>query len=130
MRNYSTYLLLLTCKRRVKVATLEVPQLHLISTYNKGVGDVDLFDLLSASYRPSIRGNKWHLPLFTNVLNVSLVSAWRAHCHVTQHNLSHLEFLHHVTLALLNDELPSSEQLPQGVGYPVNESRFDGMNHI
>ena len=50
MRNYSTYLLLLKCKRRVKVATLEVPQLHLISTYNKGVGDVDLFNRLSASY--------------------------------------------------------------------------------
>ena len=34
-----------------------VPQPQLISTYNKGMGSVDLLDFLSASYRPSISGN-------------------------------------------------------------------------
>ena len=127
--NYSTHEPLHKCKRRVKGATLDVPQPHLISTYNKGMGGVDLLDCLSASYRPSIRSKKWYWPLFTNVLNVSLVSAWRAHCHVTNHNLSHLEFLRHVTLALLNYESSSSERLPQGGAYPVDKSRFDGINH-
>ena len=97
----STHEPLHKCKRRVTGFTLDVPQPHLISTYNKGLGGVDLLDRLSASYRPSIRGKKWYWPLFTNVLNVSLVSAWRAHCHATNHNLSHLEFLRNVTLALL-----------------------------
>ena len=47
--NYSTHLALHKCKRRV-------PQPHLIPTYYKGMGGVDLPDFLSASYRPSIRG--------------------------------------------------------------------------
>ena len=63
---------------------------------------VDLLAHLSALYRPSIRGKKWYWSLFNYVLNVSLESAWRVHCHATNHNLSHLEFLRHVTLAMLN----------------------------
>ena len=55
--------------------------------------------------------------------------SWRAHCHATNHNLSHLEFLRHVTLALLHYESSSSERLPQGGAYPVDESRFNGINH-
>ena len=58
--NYSTHEPLHKCKRRVKGATLDVPQPHLISTYNKGMGGVDLLDRLSTSYKPSIRGKKWY----------------------------------------------------------------------
>ena len=58
--NYSTPLPLHKSKRRV-------PQPHLISTYNKGMGVADLLDFLSASYRPSIRGKSGisqYLPMY------------------------------------------------------------------
>ena len=93
----------------------------------------DLLDRLLAAYRPTIRGKKWYWPLFTNILNISMISAWRAHCHSTPHSLSHLEFLRHVTLALLHHDTPSTARVPRDcarVPFPVIESRFDGMNHI
>ena len=131
--NYSTHFPVHKCKRRVKGATMDVSQPHLISMYNKGMGGVDLLDRLLAAYRPTIRGKMWYWPLFTNILNISMISAWRAHCHSTPHSLSHLEFLRHVTLALLHHDTPSTARVPRDctrVPFPVLESRFDGMNHI
>ena len=131
--NYSTHFPVHKCKRRVKGATMDVSQPHLISMYNKGMGGVDLLDRLLAAYRPTIRGKKWYWPLFTNILNISMISAWRAHCHSTPHSLSHLEFLRHVTLALLHHDTPSTARVPRDcarVPFPVLESRFDRMNHI
>ena len=40
---YCSHLPAYTCKRRVKGATLDVAQPHLIAQYNKGMGEVDLW---------------------------------------------------------------------------------------
>ena len=73
--NYSTHLPVHRCKRQVMGATLHVPQPHLVAQYNKGMGGVILMDCLMVSYRPSIRGKKWYWPLFTNMLNITVVAA-------------------------------------------------------
>ena len=49
---------------------VSVNQLKVISEYNKGMGDVDLLDMLLGSYRPNLRSKKWWWPLFTNALLV------------------------------------------------------------
>ena len=38
------------------------------------MGRVDSMDLLLVFYRPSICGKKWYWPLFTNMLNISVVA--------------------------------------------------------
>jgi len=56
------------------------------------MGGVDLMDRFPESYCPVIRGKKWYWPRFTNFLNLSVVAAWRIHCHLEKNKLSHLEF--------------------------------------
>ena len=58
--NYNTHHLHVNkCKRRVKGATLEITQPHLIAHCNKEMGGVYLLDLFPSLYRPTIRGKKW-----------------------------------------------------------------------
>ena len=48
-----------------------------ISEYNKGMGVVDLLDMLLGSYRPNLRSKKWWWPLFVNTLNIAVVAAFK-----------------------------------------------------
>ena len=45
--------------------------------YNENMGGVDLMDFYLAVYRARIRSNKWYWPLFSWVLMVSLIAAWK-----------------------------------------------------
>ena len=83
--------------RRVKGGNKEVTQPHHINSFNKGIGGVDLMDRLLETYRPVFRVKKWYWPLFINLLNVSVVAAWRIHCILEKANkLSHLEFRRYI----------------------------------
>jgi len=86
--NWETHSPLHKVSRRVKGGKKEVTQPHLINSYNKGMGGVDLMDRLLESYPPVIRGKKWYWPLFINLLNVSVVAVWRIHCQLEK--TSHL----------------------------------------
>ena len=116
-------------KRRVKGGEKEVTQPHLVNSYNKGMGGVDIMDRLSESYLPMIGGKKWYWQLFLNMINVAMIAAWMIHCKVHPEKLSHLEFWRHVTLCLLKGDAVhirapgGGETLPEDVTY-------DGMNHI
>ncbi len=91
------------------------------------MGGVDLLDRLCSSYRPMIRGKKWYWPLFLNIINASIVAAWKVYCiaHVaSQDKLDHLDFRREITLSLLK-----LENMPRAVGasLPAN-ARYDSMN--
>ena len=88
-------------RRRVKEGEKQVSQPHFVCSYNKGIDGVDLMDKLAESYCPSIRDKKCYWPLFINVVNLSVVAAWRLHCKTCQENLSHLQFRSQITLCLL-----------------------------
>ena len=48
-------------KRRVKSkGSILAPLPHVLASYNKGMGGVDLLDRALADYRPSILGKKWY----------------------------------------------------------------------
>ena len=68
-------------------------QLKVISEYNKGMGGVDLLDMLLGSYRPNLRSKKWWWPLFANALNIAVVAAFKIHKKVCVDQLSHLDIL-------------------------------------
>ena len=90
---------------------------------------VHLIDRLAESYCPSILDKKWYWPLFINVVNLSVIAAWRLNCKTCQENLSHLQFCSQITLCLLKAgrqrvrKLELAEILPEDV-------RYDGMDHI
>ena len=48
-----------------------VDQLKVVSEYNKGMGGMDLLDMMLESYQPNLRSNKWWWPLFSNALNIT-----------------------------------------------------------
>ena len=106
-------------RRRVNGGEKQVPQPHLVCSYNKGIGNVDLMDRLAESYRPRIRGKKWYRPFFINVVNLSVVVAWRLHCKTCQENQSNLQFRCQITLCLLKAgprrlrKLDLAERLPE-----------------
>ena len=79
--------------RRVKgKGKVSVDQPKVISEYNKGMGDVDLLDMLLGPYRPNLRSKKWWWPLFSNALNIAVVAAFKIHKKACVDQLSHLDF--------------------------------------
>ena len=67
-----------------------------ISEYNKGMGVVDLLDMLLGSYLPNPRSKKWWWPLLPNALNIAVVAAFKIHKKVCVGQLSHLDFCNEV----------------------------------
>ena len=74
-----------------------VPRPHVYSSYNAGMGGVDLFDQATNCYRISIRGKKWWWMLFTHMLNVCMVNAWMIHKTCSSDPMDLLCFLRNVT---------------------------------
>lgn len=56
---------------------IDIQQPLLFKTYNKYMGGVDILDQCVNNYRIGIRGKKWWWPLFTHMINLTLVNAWR-----------------------------------------------------
>ena len=66
-----------------------------------------------------------------NVVNVSIVAAWRVHCRVAMQKMDHLTFLREVALCLLKAELAQPRH-QLGGGPHTNlpdDVRFDGVVH-
>ena len=120
-----------TVNRRVKGnSNVAVTQPHIVKRYNEGMGGVDLMDRLLSSYRPLVRGKKWWWSLFINVINVSVVAAWRIHCASTANSLTHLAFRRQIVLSLVKGSSPERPQT--GGGHSVDlprDVRFDGASH-
>ena len=130
--NYLSHLPLHQVRRRVKKqSNVKVPQPHLICSYNEGMGGVDLMGRLLASCRPMIRGKKWYWPLFVNLVNISLVAAWRLHCCLHDQPMSHLDHRRQVTLCLLKIDCPEPRAQIEGEKARTlpDDVRFDGQGH-
>ena len=107
----------------------KVPQPRMIANYVSGMGGVDLMDRLLSSYRPRIKSRKWWWNLFINVLNMSVVAAWKIHTKVTgpAEALDHIQFRREIVVGLLKS---TSRQRLGGPTAPVPGSvRFDGFEH-
>lgn len=129
--NCLTHEPLQTATRRVKGnANVNVKQPYIVRKYNEGMGGVDVMDRLLSSYRPMIRGKKWWWPLFVNILNLSVVAAWRAYCNLHHDGMDHLTFRREIVLTLLKAEGKKRQQTSGGhhVGLPA-DVRYDGVGH-
>lgn len=111
-------------------AKVQLPQPRLISSYNKSMGGVDVYDRLLSAYRPSIFGKKWWWPLWINAISTATIAAFRLHQSLNpESTMSHIEFLREVTVALIKKNEPRA-QLGGGSYSSVNPSvRFDRTAH-
>ena len=71
---------------------VSVDQPKFISEYNKGMGGVDLLDILLWSCRANLCSKRWFWPLFANALNIAVVASFKIHKKVCVEQLPHLDF--------------------------------------
>ena len=88
-------------------------------------------DRLLGSYRPMIRAKKWWWPLMTNLLNISIVAAWKFYCvlHQKDAKITHLEFKRNISLVLTKSStIRNQSQGGKHADLP-SEVRYDGQDH-
>lgn len=94
------------------------------------MGGIDLMDRLLGSYRPTITAKKWWWPLFIHALNVSVVAAWRLHCHLhPQDTMTHLEFRRTIAMCLLKSDVDRARTTGGAHANLPGDVRYDGAGH-
>lgn len=115
---------------------IKVSQPICIGTYNKWMGGVDRMDWSINKYRVKIRGKRWYFPLFTNLVDMTLVNAHILYC-MAGHKITLLEFRRsiartYLSLASLSDPRNSGRPaLPKPSKKRVLSTvRFDPIGHF
>ncbi|XP_045451964.1 piggyBac transposable element-derived protein 3-like [Melitaea cinxia] len=54
---------------------------NLIKHYNGNMGGVDLADMLVALYRTELKGHRWYLVLFSQILDICINNFWLLYRH-------------------------------------------------
>ena len=86
-------------------------------------------DRLLKAYHPTIRGKKWYWPLFVNLLNTTVVAAWKIHCQIGDKKITHIDFKRQMTLYLLKVQQHRKIESSVAAELPL-DVRFDGVNHF
>lgn len=89
---------------------VNIPQPHVIQEYNKFMGGVDLHDNAIANYRIGVRGKKWWWPLFKNVIDSSVVNAWKLYRLANKSSISQVNFRAYIVVCLMKSEEQEIEQ--------------------
>ena len=90
---------------------VNVPQPYMIRTYNHCMGGVDLHDAFIAKYRIKVKGKKWWWPLFTNMIDSTVVNAWRLFRLTHDDRQDLLHFRRVIAKTLLTTEKPLNEEV-------------------
>nr|CAI5833783.1 unnamed protein product [Callosobruchus analis] len=85
------------CKTKKEKTDIQQPNVFQTYSYNRGMGGVDNNDQGVNKYRIAVRGKKWYWVLFTSMLNVALVNAWKLHQMVSGDKIDLLLFTRNVT---------------------------------
>lgn len=108
--NYDTVEPLSTVKRwsSIQKIKIDVPQPMVYRSYNKFMGGVDMHDQNVNNYRISIKGKKWWWVLFTHMINMSVVNAWRLHQLASEENMDLLQFQREIVVTYLSGHAKST----------------------
>ena len=55
---------------------IDVQRPHIVGTYNKYMGGVDLLDSLTAKYKFPLKARRWYIYIFWHTITLSVVNAW------------------------------------------------------
>ena len=129
--NYYGVTPLQKCERNVKkVGKTPVSQPYLISMYNKGMGGVDVCDRMLSSYRPRLRSKKWWWNIFSHMLNLSVVAAYRFYKYVNPTTkVQHKDFRREIARTLVKVHTKRKRQGGPSVP-PPKAIRYDNVNHF
>ena len=86
-------------------------------------------DHLLEAYRPTIRRKKRYWPLLVNLLNTTVVAAWKIHCQIGNKKITHIDCRRQVTLCLLKVQRHRKIESNDAAEPPL-DVRFDGVNHF
>ena len=84
---------------------------------------------LCEAYRPTISGKKRYRPLFVNLLNTTVVAAWKIYCQIGDKKITYIDFGRQVTLCLLKGQQHREIESNVAAELPLNV-HFDGVNHF
>lgn len=121
-------------QKEKKVVNIPIPKL--IQDYNNGMGGVDLLDKQISLYRIRIRSKKWWWPLFTQMIDITVVNAWRIYQIISGKNIPLLQFRRKIVLFYLSKNTNSAphkrgRRSTQAAGGRVSDDiRFDPGNHL
>lgn len=120
-------------KRDIK-ARGTVDQPKLIGTYNKNMGGVDKHDWLVSKYATGLRGKKWYWPIFTRILDMTIVNAWVIYKSVSKDQIlmDLIAFKRYVTMAYLtsNKDVVIRKQSTSRPSKIQKSFKFDSPNHF
>ncbi|KAF0308538.1 PiggyBac transposable element-derived protein 2 [Amphibalanus amphitrite] len=112
---------------------VDVPQPRLLSTYNDGMGGVDIHDWHLSKYNIAIRGKKWYWCLLTRMIDMTVVNAWLLHKVCTPNGkaqLSQVEFRREIAISYLRSSSRNSACLPTSPALVPQSMRYDGIGHL
>ena len=101
------------CPAEKKDVNIQCPQM--ILRYNKGMGGVDLADMLISLYQIKMKTRRWYIKIFWHLVDIAKVNAWlhyRRHCEQLEipkkQELSLLDFVLEIaeSLATTNKVVP------------------------
>ena len=72
---------------------------------------------------------EWYWPLFVNLLNTTVVAAWKIHCRIGDKKITQIDFRRQVTLCLLKVQQHRETESSVAAELPL-DVRFDGINHF
>ena len=116
-------------ERRVKNEQKKIVD-HLSSSkmYNQEWKALMSCDKLLSSYRPRLRSRKWWWNLFSHIVNLSVVAAFKFYNHINSDGVSHIVFRREIARALIKVECPR-KRLGGRTAPPSKAVRFDRINH-
>lgn len=96
------------------------------------MGGVDLHDNGFCNYRINVRGKKWWWPLFVNLIDSTIVNAWKIFRLANNSKMSQLDFKSYIALRLIK---ATDGQINVNVSHPVvisvpDEVRLDNVGHV
>ncbi|KAK9752886.1 Transposase IS4 [Popillia japonica] len=106
---------------------IQVSRPSVITEYNRFMGGTDLMDENISRYRISFRRKKWRWPLFTWLLDTSVVNAWsvRRKCK-SKPPISQLQYRRHIVL----DYLQKYKTASKGPGRPSTSKNSVTLNRV
>ena len=110
---------------------IQVTQPNVIKAYNEGMEGVDMMDRLLESYRPVTTMKTWWFSLFVNIVNVTVVAAWRLFQRANPNSeITHLEFRSCITMVLIKsaDQTRINRERTMARELPV-EIKIDKSDH-
>ena len=135
LSNYDSVHPMRRTQRFVKSAggKVDVPQPRLFSSYNSGMGGVDLHDWHISKYNIGIRGKKWYWCLITRMIDMAVVNAWTLHKVCTpssKDQLSQLDFRRELAISYLRSGSRSSACVATSPALVPRSLRYDGIGHL